>query len=196
MRAFAAAALTLFASAAFAQEGMYVGIGLGSFDYQEDAAFLAPRPFGETVSAWKAYGGFEFNDYFALEVRYGGTEKIEQGFSDTGPTLGAFTGTVDMDFTTTSAVAMGMFPRDWGVLIGGLGYFNTNSDAHLELVTECCGRLTQSASVSDDGIMAVLGLEWRFGRFGMGPAVRVEYEWLDMADADAATIGVGIAYRF
>jgi opacity protein-like surface antigen len=196
MRAIVAVTLSLVVFPAFAQEGMYVGVGFGSFDFKEDAAFLAPRPFEDSLSAWKVYGGFEFNDYFGFEIRYGGTEKIEQRTSDTGPTLGDFSATVDMDFTTTSAVAMGMFPRDWGVLIGGLGYFNTKSDAHLELIADCCGRLTDSASLSDHGLMAVLGLEWRFGRFGTGAAVRLEYEWLDMADADASTIGVGIAYRF
>jgi len=44
--------------------------------------------------------------------------------------------------------------------------------------------------------MAQLGIEWRFGRFGTGFGVRLEYEWWDISDVDASTVGAGISYRF
>lgn len=196
MRAAGIVVLALLASPALAQEGMYVGLALGSFDYKENSAFLAPRPFNDTASSWKVYGGFEFSDHFGLEIRYGATEKISQPFSGTDPSLGDFSSTFSTDFKTTAAVALGVLPKDWGALIGGIGYFNTDQGADLALTAECCGALTDSASVGEDGLMAVLGVEWRFGRFGTGVGVRVEYEWLDITDAGASTLGVGVAYRF
>jgi hypothetical protein len=196
MRAIAIFGLALLGSAAFAQEGMYVGVGLGSFDYAEDSAFLAPEPFDDTVSAWKIYGGFEVNEHLAFEIRYGATDDFTQTFSETDPVAGEITGTIGIDFTTTSAVAVGMLPRDWGALFAGLGYFDQNVDANLEGMTECCGPISGSASFGDEGMMAVLGVEWRFGRFGTGVGIRVEYEWLDVEDASGSTVGIGVAYRF
>jgi len=196
MRAAAIALIALLASPAFAQEGMYVGLGLGSFDFKENGAFLAPGPFDGTASSWKLYGGFEFNDHFGMEIRYGATEKIAQPFSGTDPTLGDFSSTFSTDFKTTSAVAMGVLPKDWGALIGGIGYFNTDEGVDLALTAECCGATTGGTSIGDDGLMAVLGIEWRFGRFGTGYGVRVEYEWLDISGASAATLGIGVSYRF
>jgi hypothetical protein len=63
-------------------------------------------------------------------------------------------------------------------------------------MTECCGPFSASTSFGDEGMMAVLGVEWRFGRFGTGVGIRVEYEWLDVEDASGSTVGIGVAYRF
>jgi OOP family OmpA-OmpF porin len=196
MRAIAVVALALLASPALAQEGIYVGLGLGSFSYEEDSAFLAPGPFEDSVSSWKIYGGFEFNENFGFEVRYGATEEFEQTFSGMDQFLGNFSTTFDVGFTTTSLVGMGFLPNDWGTLFGGIGYFDTDIDADFVLESDNLGTITDELSIGDDGLMAVLGIEWRFGRFGTGVGVRIEYEWLDAEDADASTVGVGVSYRF
>lgn len=196
MRAMAIVVLALAASPAFAQEGMYVGLGFGGFDYEENAAFLAPSPFEGTVSSLKVYGGFEFNPNFGFEIRYGVTDEIGQNFSGTDPLAGDFSGRIGIDFTTTSAVAMGFLPKDWGALFGGIGYFSSDSDAALQLTADCCGTINDSISVSDEGLMALLGIEWRFGRFGTGVGIRLEYEWLDVDAASGSTLGIGVAYRF
>lgn len=196
MRAIALAALALLASPAFAQEGMYVGLSLGRFDFQESRAGLAPGPFDGTASSWRLYGGFEFNEHVAMEIHYGATGRLEQPYSGTDPSLGDFTSTFRTDFKTTSVMAVGMLPKDWGTLLGGLGLYQTKEDVDLDLTASCCGNLTDTISVNDNGTIALLGLEWRFGRFGTGVAVRVEYEWMDISDADASTVSLGIAYRF
>jgi opacity protein-like surface antigen len=196
MRAIAVVGLALLATPAFAQEGIYVGVGVGSFDYEEDTAFLVPRPFADTVSSWKLYGGFELNEYFAFEIRYGQTDEIEQRFSSMNPDLGDFSERFGVDFTTTSGVAMGVLPLEWGALIGGLGYFSTDAKIGYEITADCCGSFANSISIGDDGLMAVMGLEWRVGRFGTGVGVRLEYEWLDVEDANGSTLGIGVAYRF
>jgi hypothetical protein len=197
MRVMRLVVLLALTSPALAQEGMYVGVGLGSFDYSENSPFLAPAPFEDTVSSWKIYGGFEFSDRFGFEIRYGSTGNFDQTVSGTDPGgFGDFTARFDTDFTITTALAMGMLPKEWGVLFGGIGYFDSSSDSDLALDTECCGVLGDSIPIGDNGAAAVLGIEWRFGRFGTGYGLRLEYEWLDVADADASTFGVGVAYRF
>jgi hypothetical protein len=196
MRAATLILLATFASPVLAQEGMYVGLGLGRFDYSEDAASLAPAPLRDTLSSWKVYGGFEIGEHIAIEIRYGAAGEIEQSVSGTDPDLGNATLRFDTDFKITTALAVGVWPRDWGVLLGGLGYFDSTTEANLTLSTECCGNFNDKVSFGDNGLAAMLGVEWRFGRFGTGLGIRLEYEWLDVDNADASTIGVGIAYRF
>lgn len=196
MRAIRLVVLLAFASPAMAQEGMYVGLGFGAFDYSESSPGLAPEPFEDTVSAWKLYGGFELNEHFAFEIRYGATGKIKQTLSGTDPTYGDFTATFGTDSTITTVLGMGMWPKDWGTPFGGIGYFDSSGDTTLALTTQCCGPFNQSLSISDNGLAAALGIEWRFLRFGSGVALRLEYEWLDADNANASTIGIGIAYRF
>jgi opacity protein-like surface antigen len=196
MRVIALAGLLCFASNAFAQEGIYVGLGVGSFDYEEPGGSLSGNAISESVTSLRIYGGFEFNENFAFEVRYGTTSEIKDSFSGTDPILGDFTAQVDFDFTTTSIAGMGMLPKDWGAFFAGIGYFDTTANIDFNLTADCCGMQSSSASVGDDGIMALLGIEWRFGRFNTGIGVRVEYEWLDLEDADGSTVGVGISYRF
>lgn len=188
--------LAVLASPCLAQEGMYVGAAVGSFDYSDDSGFLAPGTFSDTVSAWRFYGGFEFNENVAVEIRYGGTGEMTYSESGTDPVLGDYTATIDTDISVTSVLGIGMLPKDWGVLIGGLGYFSSSADADLALTTGCCGGFNVAGSDDDNGLAAVIGVEWRFGRFGTGVGLRLEYEWLDFDDADASTIGIGVAYRF
>lgn len=195
MRTITVVLLAFFGLPAFAQEGMYVGLGLGSFDFKDSTADVLFGNRSDTVLSAKLYGGFEFNEYAAAEISYGTTDKFEGTVSGTDPFFGDYTIRSRTEFTTTTIKAVGQLPREWGVLIGSIGYFDTDAEIKLNLASEA-GDFTSDGSVSDDGLMAMLGIEWRFGRFGMGYGVRIEYEWLDVAGADASTIGVGISYRF
>lgn len=196
MRAIAAAALALAALPATAQEGIYVGAGFGSFDYAEETPLLAPETFEDRVPAWRIYGGFEFNDHFGFEIRYGGTDSIEQRFTTTDPDLGELTLEFSQDFRTTSALVIGMLPNDWGTLFGGIGYFDSSAETRLEVTTTDGTLGSDKITLTDNGLAAALGIEWRFGRFGTGYGIRLEYEWLDVDGADGSTIGVGASYRF
>jgi hypothetical protein len=132
-----------------------------------------------------------------LEFSYGSTSEIQQSVSGTDPFLGDFSLATNLDFTTTTVKAVGMLPFDWGVLLGGIGYFDTDADVDANLTAACCGTISASDSISDSNAMAMLGVEWRFDRgFGAGIDLRLEYEWWDIEDADASTLGIGVAYRF
>ena len=196
MRTIALLVLLAVSTPLIAQEGMYTGIGIGSFDYSESDPFLAPEPLAERVSAWKLYGGFEMNEHLAFEIRYGESEEIGTTTSFVDPFAGPISSTVDVDFQVTTVLGMGMLPFEWGTLLGGIGFFSSSSDADFSIVSECCGSARGSADLDDDGLAAMVGVEWRFGRLGTGIGVRLEYEWLDFENAKASTLGVGVSYRF
>ena len=196
MRIVTALLLALLGTAAYAQEGIYAGVGLGSFDYEEQISDSVFGAIADKVSSYKVYGGFEISDYFAIEMSYGKTSDIIERRSGNDPTLGMVTADFVIDYTTTALRAVGQVPLDWGVLLAGIGFYSSESDFRELLTAECCGSLSNAGSFAEDGLMAQLGIEWRFGRFGTGFGVRLEYEWWDISDVDASTVGAGISYRF
>lgn len=195
-RGFVLLVLLLFGSAALAQEGIYAGLGYGDFDYEENRVDPVLGRIADTVPSYKVFGGFEFNDYIAIEISYGKTGRIKKSGSRFSPTVGNVDSTLKLDFTNTVLMAVGEWPHDWGALLGGLGYYSYDADFRQDVTTECCGPLVNAGTVSDHGTMAMLGVEWRFGRFGTRIGVRLEYEWLPINQADASTVGVGLSYGF
>lgn len=196
MRSSLLVVLSVFASAASAQQSIYVGIGYGSFDYKEDTGDPLIGPVADTASSTKLFGGFEINDHFTLEISYAKTADLRDTNVMDVPPFGEVTGTLATDFTITTLSALGQVPFEWGALLGGLGYFSSDSDFTVAASADCCGTLRADGSLSDDGLMAMLGIEWRFGRFGSRYALRLEYEWWDMSNIDTSTIGVGFSYGF
>jgi hypothetical protein len=196
MRVITVVLLSLSTLPALAQDGMYVGLGLGRLDYEEGGFSPAfGNTLADTVLSYKVYGGFEFNQYVAAEISYGKADEVAGGASGNDPDVGNFETSIRTEFTTTVIKVVGQLPLEWGVLIGGIGYFETNADVRIDLTTDL-GSFSGSGSASDDGLAAMFGIEWRFGRFGTGYGVRLEYEWWDLQNADASTIGVGMSYRF
>lgn len=196
MRALAIIGFMLLATPALAQPelGGYVGVGFGSFDYEDDVSGVGPvlASFSDTTSSWKIYGGFNFSDHLGVEVSYGANEEMVENVALVDPFLGNISGTFDLRFTTNAIRAVGYLPFSWGSLLGGIGYFETSADLDLDLLTDCCGPIMVGDTVRDDGTTVVLGAQWRLSRVDL----RLEYEWWDISEADASTIGVGAALRF
>ena len=104
---------------------------------------------------------------------------------------------VDIEFTRTALRAVGMLPLEPIVLMASLGYFSTDGDLDEFIALECCPPpFASESSLNDNGMMAQLGAEWRFGRFGARYAFRLEYEWWDMTDVDSSTVGLAFSYGF
>ena len=193
--------LAPLASTAFAQDSIYVGIGFGDFDYSESTGDLILGKVAANGAREKIFGGFEFNEHFTLEVSYSKTGDLTDSNTtslllDNDTVPDEVTGTLTTDFTITTLNAIGQLPFDWGALMGGLGYFSSDSGFSAVATAECCGMLSNSGSISDNGLSAMLGAEWRFGRFGTRYGVRLEYEWWDMADVDTSMIGLAFSYGF
>jgi hypothetical protein len=184
-------ALALSGCSVAAQElSVYTGVAIGVFDHKNPDG----GDFSDSVSSWKIYGGFQPVQYFGVEVAYGRTDAIEGGASGSPLSVGVrrFHVANRVDFTLTTLKAMGHLPFEWGALWFGYGQFRMNADAEFTLSPGD----RRSMSVSDDGEMAALGIEWRLRRFDRSIDVRLEYEWLNFPFADASTIAIGVAYRF
>jgi hypothetical protein len=196
MRLLLACLLSLVAWGAAAQENIYAGLGFGEFSYEEQFTDANFGKVSETVSAYKLFGGFEVNDYFAVEVSYGKDDSIVRSTTGFSPQFGEVFYQFDLEYTKTALRAVGQLPFESIALLGGLGYFSADGDLDELLVAECCGADALESSLSDSGMMALLGVEWRFGRFGARYALRLEYEWWDMSDVDASTVGLAFSYGF
>ena len=197
MRRLLACLLTLVASGASAQDNMYAGLGFGEFDYQEEYTDpVLGVMVGDSVSSYKIFGGFEFNDYFAIEISYGKTDSIVSSGSGVDAIAGPYFYQLDLEYTKTALRAVGQLPIGDFVLLGGLGYFSSDGDVDEYFDVACCGQFGNEGSLSDDGMLAQLGVEWRFGRFGTRYALRLEYETWDMTSVDANTVGLAFSYGF
>ena len=197
MRRLLACLLASMVSVGHAQEGVYIGLGYGEFDFEEQFVDeVLGRPVSDSVSSYKLFGGFEINQYFAIEVSYGRDDSSQQSISTNFPSVGDVFYLVDIDFTKTAVRAVGQLPLDSVVLLAGLGYFSADQDFAEFAQLECCGPVSNSGTVSLDGMMAQLGVEWRFGRFGTRYGFRLEYEWWDMNEIDASTVGLAFSYGF
>jgi hypothetical protein len=193
---FVALFCAVFGAAAHAQEGIYVGVGLGNFDFQESFTDPLLGRVGDKVKVSKIFGGFEINDYLAIEIAYGETSDLSQSVMANFPSLGNVNYSLTQDFTMTSLKGIGQYPMDWGALLGGLGYFSSENDFRESGTADCCPPLSNSGTISDNGMAAMLGVEWRFGRFGTRYAFRLEYEWWDMDLSDSSAVGVAFSYGF
>ena len=186
----------VFGSVSFAQENAYVGVGYGSFDYDEGIVDPVLGPLSESVGSVKLFGGFEMNDHLALEISYGETSDIIFRGTENVPPFGDVTTTLKSDLVITNLTALGQLPLDWGVLFGGLGLFSSEQDFRQILTAACCQPLYGGGKFNEDGMSAKLGIEWRFGRFGTRIGLRLEYDWLDLDYADASQVGFAISYGF
>lgn len=196
MRRLLVCLMTLAASGVAAQENVYVGLGIGEFDYEEQFVDPILGQVSDTVSAYKLFGGFEFNDYLAVEISYGKDDSIIDSESVVIPPFGNVFYRIDMEFTKTALRAVGQLPLDSIVLLAGIGYFSSEGDLEEFFDVETQGQFANEISLNDDGMTAMLGVEWRFGRFGTRYALRAEYEWWDMSEVDASTVGLAFSYGF
>lgn len=183
-------------SVGFGQDAIYVGIGGYRFDYEENIPNVVISGISDTSTAYRLFGGFEFNEYFALEVSYGKSGDLAYRTSADLPGFGQTNYSLATDFTISSFRAIGQFPFEWGALLGGLGFFQSENDFREDILTECCGSLPGDGSFTDTGLTVGLGAEWRFGRFGTRYGLRLEYEWWDTEDIDTSALGLAFSYGF
>lgn len=196
MRRLLVLALALAATPGLAQDSIYVGVGFGNFDYQESFESQLIGRVGDEVSVAKLLGGFEVNDYFAFEIDIAQTHHIRESGSENIPPFGNVNGFLSLDFTITSLKAVGQMSFEWGALLGGLGYFTANNGFVETISADCCDTVVESGSFTEDGMTALAGIEFRFGRFGTRYGVRLEYQWWDLSDADTSAVGLAFSYGF
>jgi OOP family OmpA-OmpF porin len=194
-----AIACLALAPLAHAQEerGMYIGGGLGTFDYSEpDDSFF---PVSDTTWTYSLFGGYQFNRYFALEVGIAGTgSDLEENFPDVAvPPFGIATLEVNEAFDIYTLQAVGFLPISKFNLFAGVGYFSASVNGSIDLSNASGSGTVAAGSDHTNGTAAMFGIQKNFGLDLKNFSVRGYYQWYDFdADVDGSGIVIGATYRF
>ena len=183
LSALAALALTAAMTAqADVGPGFYVGAGFGTTEVSEESIdeFLAD----DSDTGLKVFGGYTFNEYFAIEASYfdfgeaSGTIE-DPFFGDIGFSVGV---------TGLSAAAVARIPvAEMFALFGKVGFASYDLEFDVTL-----DDVSGSESESETDMVYGGGAALSFGAF----EVRAEYEVLNVEDGDVNMISVSGLYRF
>jgi OOP family OmpA-OmpF porin len=176
------------------EKGMYIGATLGSIDYEESADVF-DFAVSDSTYTYRFFGGYRFNDYFAVEGGAGRTGSLEESFDDVpfGP-FGPVRINLDQVLDIYTITALGFVPLDRISLFGGVGYFSASIGGDAE--AEGLGTLG-GIDGHDSGASAVLGVQRDFGLDLRNLSVRAQYQWYDWeSGVDGSEISVGMIFRF
>jgi hypothetical protein len=171
------AALTLSLAAApalAADNGFYLGVGLGQAGVQLDQDALG-EDFDGDDTGYKAIVGFRPLDFLAFEANY-----VDLGTAEDD--VGGLP--AEIDATGIDAFVVGILPVALVDLYAKLGYIFWDADVS-----------ALGASVSDDGedLAYGVGVGLHFGSLG----ARLEYERFDIEDSDTVDmISLGLTWTF
>ncbi len=201
-------AAVLVAEDARAENDWYIGAAVGQADIDYKASDLTSdlASLGWTISnvtvdhedtAWKIYGGWSMNQYFALELGWVDLGKIETRYSTTIPpneigNILADTASVHPlsgDGVTAAAVLRWPFSSSFAVHAKA-GLFAWESDIDVRVVQGGTGQVLRDTSGTDG--MYGLGLEWTFTDHWSLTAEWERYQLDDWVD----TPSIGIRYAF
>lgn len=201
-------AAILVAEDAQAQSDWYVGAAVGQADIDYNAADLTSdlasldwtienATVDHSSTAWKVYGGWAMNKYFALELGWVELGKVDTRFGASVPpneidNLLADTASVHPltgDGVTAAAVLRWPFADIFAVHVKA-GLFAWNSDVDVRVVQGGTGQVLSDDSGTD--AMYGLGLEWKFvDRWSL----TMEWERYKLNDwVDTPTIGVRFTF--
>jgi len=177
--------LGLAANPAAAKNGFYIGgsisqasltindfeIDLESFDYKAD------------TTSYKVIVGYRFMGFFAVEGSYIDFGTFKDSFDVAGDPANIETNLKGFD-----AFAMGMLPLGIADIFVKVGLVSWDSD-----IQAAIGSIVEFGSDSGTDLVYGLGAQVRF----KGLAVRGEFEYFDIADADSVyLISLGATFTF
>lgn len=171
-------ALTAAAGSAHAADaGFYAGVSIGRSAVKID-------DFGVKASdtAFKLFGGYRFNDYFATELAF-----IDGGTPSDTPRTSRY----EAEISGFNASAMGRFPiTESFAVFGKLGF--ASYDYSLRRISSG-GVVTNIEDDSRSDLSYGIGASFTFNS---SFSLRAEYEVVDVSDADFALVSVGGTYSF
>jgi hypothetical protein len=178
--------LALWSAGALAQDksGAYLGGGLGQFDFHEEGD--GTLVVDDTALAYKVYGGYRFNDTWAVEGAFWQPDELTRFATQPAPGIVNATVRAQYDFLETRGLA------HVKAFFAGIGYWEADLAANVDVNTTF-GPFSLPGADSDSGVSVVLGGQWDLERVG----IRVEVEAYEMDNVDSAYYyGVGVHYRF
>ena len=186
--AFAAFALTaaMAAPAAEVQPGFYAGASIGTTKISDDGFDDAGIDVDDSDTGIKIFGGYSFNNNFAIELSYFDLGEVSGSFND--PFFGNIS--FDVGISGFNASAVGRLPvSDTFSLFGKLGFASYDLDGRATVAGFGSGSDSTSETDLSYGVGAALS-------FGGQWEARVEYEAIDVDGGDADMLSVGAMYRF
>lgn len=192
----AASLLTLMCGSAFAQDdntrGFYVGGGFGQFNVQVDDESdfdNAVTEIDDDDHAWRIFGGYRINQYFAAELNY---VDFGENSGSTGSDSSGSSGNYSVDLAGFQPAIYGIVPLGPVELYAKLGYYFYDVDLDVNI-----------DNIHQDNLSADTSEEALSYGFGVGVTfferlnAKLEYEKIDtdvIDDLDA--IWLTGAWRF
>jgi OOP family OmpA-OmpF porin len=186
-----AAASALFSAQSLAQP--YIGFSAGQADVAEDQVIPGLLDPGGRVDgkdgAFKLFGGYQFNQNFALEAAFVdlGDVSYNGSFTDSLGTVPVTGGRIQNSGLNLSAVGVVPLGQSF-VLFGKVGMFLWYSEA-----TDVTGGFAFRSE--EDGADLSLGLGASVA-IGQRVSLRAEWERFDLSNTDVDLVTLGFAYRF
>ena len=166
--------------------GGYVGVGVGQSHIDFDDSGLNAVTRDDKDTAYKVFGGFQFNKNFAAELGYVDFGKLQNVYNVNGSRVN-FTGDVDGFYLA----AVGMLPlSEQFSVFAKLGVTTNHSSA-----TASASGVSSSASGSKSSAVIGIGAEYSFNK---NISVAAEYEDFGKAadDVKLNLLSASLRYKF
>lgn len=183
----ASIALGLIAMPALAadDQGFYAGAGAGEFSIDFSGDLLGtPVSFSDSDTAFRVFGGWQFNEFVALEAGY-----VDGGTASETLSIGGSSVNVDIDMTGFDLMLRGTLPMGesfYGFAQAGMIFW----DADLSATSG-----GSTARDSDSGDDFAYGAGFGFN-FSDNAGVRAEYVVYDISDVDVDSIMASFLWKF
>lgn len=167
-------------------QGAYIGFNAGQATHKVDDAGFTVVSHDETQTAYKLYGGYNFNKYFGVEAGYTDFGKSKNVYRVSGTNV-----SLDYKAQAIYAAAVGTLPlSDQFSLFGKLGVTANHASS-----TASAGSV--SAQVSGNKSSALIGVGAAYN-VTKNVAVALEYEDYGKTaeDAKAKMWSLGVRYNF
>lgn len=177
-----------------ADSGFYAGAGLGLSSLETDSVEIVDGErfkFDDSGTGWKIFGGWRMK-YVAFELDYVDLGTLEDRFTVDLDTTTQLTAKTEIGLTAWVPYVVGTYPIGMFELSGKVGYAFYDADLDVQ-VTDGIDTERDSASESDEDFA------WGVGA-GMTVLdnlhVKVEYETIEVSDADVSVWWLTGAWRF
>jgi OmpA-OmpF porin, OOP family len=166
------------------QPGFYAGAGVGkaTIELDDEDGF----GFDADDTAFKVFGGYNFNQYFAIEAAYfdGGAPE------ETVISVPGARGTIEVGTTGLIASVLGRVPLgDMFSLYGKLGFASYDA----EIKGRVNGNVVIEEDGSDDDVAYGVGAAFNLGA---SFELRAEYEAISLSDGDFNMLTVNGLFKF
>ena len=187
---FAAAVLVMSGLVAASQasaQGFYIGGSVGQSDMDEGNAvpdLITSGTVDGKDTGFKIFGGYQFNQYFGLELAYVDLGKASYSGTFLGaPVTGGAVETWGVNFSAVGTLPLGSN----FALFGKVGFFTWESEA-----SDTTGGVPFSGTEDGTDVSYGLGVSYNFTKnFG----VRAEWESFK-AVGDIDLLSIGVVYKF